>query len=512
MTFHNHIIAASLLAFSSIGFCARAEEENAGCDINWGAEAIFSASSSSLAPYYMASNRHGILTQGKNSLLRVSAFHEMDTTRRFSYAFGADIYTGYSNSTDYLRFDAAADQWAANAQHPARLWLQQLYGEVKYRGVFLSVGMKEHGSALLNNRLSSGDLVESGNARPIPEVRVGFIDFQNIPFTRGWVQIQGEISYGKFMDKTWNQNHYNYYTNHINRGALYSYKRCYFRTKPSERFSATFGMQVGAMFGGTTDFYSRGELVRTESFSRGVKQFFKMFIPTDGGVEYYTGSTLGSWEVLLRYRLRNGWELKGYMQKPYEDGSGIGFLNGFDGLWGLELDINRRGPVKAAVIEYVDFHNQSGPTHWDPDDVPGTTITSRAEGGDDYYNNHEYNSYQNYGMAIGTPFMVSPLYNLNGNLTFLYNRLRGFNAAVEGDISRAVSYRLMGSYRRSWGNGFIPLIQPKSATSVMGEIIWDVTKIKGLSVKGQIAFDRGELLGNNFGALLSLTYSGNFSL
>ena len=70
----------------------------------------------------------------------------------------------------------------------------------------------------------------------------------------------------------------------------------------------------------------------------------------------------------------------------------------------------------------------------------------------------------------------------------------------------------MGSYRRSWGNGFIPLIQPKSATSVMGEIIWDVTKIKGLSVKGQIAFDRGELLGNNFGALLSLTSSGNFSL
>ena len=47
-----------------------------------------------------------------------------------------------------------------------------------------------------------------------------------------------------------------------------------------------------------------------------------MLVPTDGGEEYYSGSSLGSWDVLMRYNLRNGMTIRGYMQKPWEDGSG----------------------------------------------------------------------------------------------------------------------------------------------------------------------------------------------
>ena len=34
----------------------------------------------------------------------------------------------------------------------------------------------------------------------IPGVEAGFLGFQNIPFTNGWVQIGGAISYGRFTD------------------------------------------------------------------------------------------------------------------------------------------------------------------------------------------------------------------------------------------------------------------------------------------------------------------------
>ncbi len=54
------------------------------------------------------------------------------------------------------------------------LRIQQLYGEIKYRGVFVEAGMKEHDSPILPQSLTSGDLVESGNARPIPQIRAGF--------------------------------------------------------------------------------------------------------------------------------------------------------------------------------------------------------------------------------------------------------------------------------------------------------------------------------------------------
>lgn len=497
------LVLASLYAHHD---CRAAEPYS----IDWHADVMASGATGQMAPYYMASNRHGILTQGKNAILNAGISRPMDLNKRFSYGFALDFLTGYSNSTDYLRF--SDEQWVINPQHPSRIWLQQLYGEIKYRSLFLTVGLKKHQSALLNFRLSSGDLTESGNARPIPEVRAGFIDFQDIPFTNGWIQIQGEISYGKFTDNKWIRNHFNHFGDHINQGALYSYKRCYFRTKPSMPFSATLGMQVGAIFGGTSDYYMNGHIYMTKQFSRSLKQCLKMLIPTDGGQEYYSGSTLGSWDILLRYRLPNSFELKGYMQKPWEDGSGIGFLNGFDGLWGLELATNRKGIVSGAVVEYIDFTNQSGPTHWDPDDFPGTTATSRAEGGDNYYNNHEYNGYQNYGMSIGTPFNVSPIYNRNGTLLFNHNLVRGFHIGVEGNITGNLDYRLLGGYRKSWGTDLVPLIDPETDTSFMAEVTYNVPQIKGLKINAQFALDHGKLYGNNTGGCVTVSYSGLFNL
>ena len=478
-------------------------------DVDYMAGAMLNAGSGTFAPYYIASNRHGILTQSKDVLLRAAAWRKMDMSKRFSYGFGADFIGGYGNSTDYLR--CTGGNLVSHAVHPSRLWIQQLYGELKYRGVFLTVGLKEHSSALLDFNLSSGDLVESGNARPIPEVRVGFLDFQNIPFTNGWLQIQGEISYGKLTDNNWMRDHYNYYRYHLNVGALYSYKRCYFRTNPSKPFSATFGMQVGAFFGGTTTWYGNGTALRSASYSRGIKQFFKMLLPTDGGQEYYAGSSLGSWDIFFRYNLRNGMTIRGYMQKPWEDGSGIGFLNGFDGLWGLELKTNRPGIVSGAVVEYLDFTNQSGAMHWDPDDHKGSNLHHRGEGADDYYNNHEYNSYAYYGMSIGTPFLTAPIYNRDGSMMFLHNRVRGFHLGVEGGIGN-VCYRLLGGYRKSWGSGDVPLIDPQTDTSMMLEATYRVPRINGLSLKAQLAFDKGELYGDNFGACVSVVYRGLLKL
>lgn len=484
--------------------------------IDYEGQLTVNAGGGDFAPYYLMANNHGTVTQSKNALVRGRLWRGMELDRRFSYGFGIDLIGGWGSSVGYLQSNVLsagdANSVIIHDRAPSRGWIQQLYGEVKYRGVFLTAGLKEHGSALLNRRLSSGDLVESGNSRPIPEVRVGFIDFQNIPFTRGWLQIQGEVGYGKLTDNKWMREHYNYLSYHLNQGALYTYKRCYFRTDPEQPLSATFGMQLAGMFGGETKWYRGGVMWQEKKFSKGIKQFFKMFLPTEGGVEYYTGSSLGSWDVVFRYRLSNGFDLKGYFQKPFEDGSGIGFLNGWDGVWGLEFATNGHGPVSGVVVEYLDFTNQSGPMHWDPDDRPGTGITSRAEGADNYYNNHEYNSYAYYGMAIGTPFMVSPIYNTDGWPGFLYNRLRGFHLGVEGTIVWGVDYRVLGGYRRSWGGGYIPMIEPKSDTSLMAEVTWCPATVKGLSLGCKAGFDCGSLLGNNAGGCVTVTYTGDFKL
>ena len=47
---------------------------------------------------------------------------------------------------------------------------------------------------------------------------------------------------------------------------------------------------------------------------------------------------------------------------------------------------------------------------------------------------------------------------------------------------------------------------------MMLEGVYSFKQVEGLSVKGQIAFDRGDLLGDNFGVLLSVNYKGLLNL
>lgn len=507
-----NIIRHTFILLPLVAGCVAALQASAEETVGYEAEVVLNAGSGDFAPYYIASNRHGLLTQSSDALLRLEATRGFDLSQRFSYGYGAEVLTGYADKTDYLRYNPESATFYRHGEAPSAISLRQLYGEVKYRGVFLTVGMKQHESALLNFSLSSGDLVESGNARPVPEVRIGFVDFQDIPFTNGWVQIQGEIAYGKFADNGWLKNHYNYYDWHINLGSLYHYKRCYFRTNPSQPVSVTVGMQTAGQFGGTSYVYANGVETKRYVGSTKIKDFFNMFIPKrQSGSRFVDGNSLGSWDVMARYRFNNGAQVKAYVQKPWEDGSGIGWMNGFDGLWGVEYVASGSDAiVNGAVVEYIDFINQSGPIHWSPGDSPGTTITSNATGADAYYNNFQYNSYMNYGMSLGTPFLPAPIYNTDGYLAYVDTRVRGFHAGVTGRIGN-VDYRVLGGYRKGWGDGKAPTATTRHDTSMMVEGAYTLPSVPAMRIKAQVGFDSGNMFGDNFGACVTVAYRGSLN-
>lgn len=467
------------------------------------------------APYYISALRYGKVTSGRGANLDLKIWHDIDLSKRFSYAFGVEGVGRVGNKIDYQRYNATDETWYTHSTPISNVWLHQLFGTVKFRGVFLTAGLKEQGSALLNQRLSSGDLVESGNTRPIPGARVGFIDFQNIPFTKGWLQIQGEIGYYKSTDNTWQKDRYNYYNYHITTGWWYNYKRLFFRTKPSENFSVTFGMQAAAQFSGYVDYYRKGVITPQSPVGHPLsfRDFFDMLVPREGE-SYVVGNHLGTWDINMRYRLRSGSEIKAYCQWLWEDGSGIGKLNGWDGLWGLEWKAAKRGPLCGAVLEGLTFMNQSGPIHYDYDDFPGTNLlTNRATGADNYYNNAWYNGYAIYGLGIGSPMFPSPVRNTNGATTqYVNNRFWGIHAAVEGDVIPSLSYRLMANYRHYYGTMFVPAINQTHSVSGFLEATWRPQAIPGFTVSAQLGFDAGNsVYGENFGALVSATYSGIFN-
>ncbi len=492
-------------------------EMHAKLPISYSVELISNNGSGKWAPYYIASNTQGTITQPHSELINIGMFNDMDTTKRFSYGFGMQAFGGYTSSVSYNRYDTNLNEMVTHNLRPSATWLQQLYADIKYRSMYITLGLKYNHSHLLNDNLSSGDITMSANSRPMPGLRAGLIDFRDIPYTNKWLQISGELGYFKPTDNDWLKNHYNQYSTFVTTDLWFNYKRIYFRTKPSQPFSFTIGMQASCQFGGTHYSYSKGILTATKKYNANFGSFIKSIIPSSGGTDYgdkayKEGNHVGSWDMMGTIKLPKGALLKVYLESPWEDGSGIGKLNGFDGLYGIEYSSGNKSIINGAVVEYLDFTNQSGPIHWAPNDFPGTTIKVQATGADDYYNNYAYNGYQYYGMSIGSPFIKSPLYNSDGYLRYTDNRVRGFHCAVTGNILPELSYRIMASYRTSLGTPFNPSLEKRKDTSCLFEASYTLKKIPGLSFNAQLAIDRGSLYGDNTGGLFSIKYTGLLNL
>lgn len=479
---------------------------------------IANAGNSELAPYYISSNNGGNITQQYSALLNASLVHSTDPDKRFAWGACVEVWGGYSSSAGYQRY-VGNGQFEVQKQHPARLWIQQAYLTAKYRSIYAVAGLTYKSSPIVNRQLSSGDLVWSDNARPPVGLCAGFIDFQDIPFTKGWVQINGEFGYFRELDDKWLENHYNYYNHFITTDKWLHYKSLHFRTNPSKPFVFTIGAQSACQFGGTANYYEDGQITRTVKMDADAKAFFRTFIAGSGGNSagdsFVEGNHLGTWDIALEYNLNDGKQLRAYTQWLWEDGSGIGKMNGFDGMWGLEYRNAVGQPlIEGAVIEYVDFTNQSGPIHWTPNDRPGTPITGHSSGADDYYNNYIYNGYQNRGMSIGSPFVKSPLYNQDGYMRYRDNVLRGFHIGLKGYLASDWRYRLKASYRKAWGTPLLPRVGSVDDFSMMAEVSftpWHGCFYGPWTMTAAVAMDHGKLYGNNWGGLLGITYSGSFN-
>lgn len=471
------------------------------------------ASCSSLAPYMLGSWNEGRYAEGNGFWQEASLEKKLDTSKRFSWSIGAGYMAGVGSATDYSRWLDEAESWGEHKARRNAFRITKLYAGVKYRAAYLTAGMKSVGSRIVDDALSSGDLTRGINASPIPGVAAGFLDFVDIPLTKGWLQIDGEIMYGRMTDSGFKRNEFNYFYGKLSQNLWYNYKRCYFRTNPHKNFYVTIGMQAAGLFGGTTYIYRSGHLDDVLDRGFNFKDVCQLFFPMEGGEGYYTGSHLGSWDFKADYRLPDGSRVSAYFEWPWEDGSGVGRMNGWDGLWGLQYVPPRNPVVSKAVVEYLDFTNQSGPIHFDPDDHLNTPITGHVSGADNYYNNDYYGAYSNYGMSIGTPFLKAPIYNRNGALDFLHNRARGFHVAVEGQPCDRVSYRVKAGYQTAGGYGWIPNYRKSHCTSAMVEAeMRPLKRIPQFNVGLTMAFDSGTLRGDNFGARVRLTYQGNFDL
>lgn len=210
------------------------------------------------------------------------------------------------------------------------------------------------------------------------------------------------------------------------------------------------------------------------------------------------GNVNGSWHFVFNYNMPN-YTIKAYHEHFFEDHSGFVIVKNIpDGLYGLEINTKKKQLLSTVLFEFLYTKDQSGY----PFRADGTTDPRK---GDNYYNHHFYNSFSYYGHTLGSPFLVSPIYNKDGSLKILNNRVVSYHLGMSGYLHRDLDYRLLLSYSRGYGTyGNMPDPVLTMFTSLL-EMNYTNLKLNGWKFTGALAYDNSERwIGDNFGGNIKI--------
>lgn len=443
-------------------------------------------------PFWLVNNLQGLGSPEKNyGFVRAAAFRDIDSQKRFSWGAGIDIAGAWRSSSPF--------------------YLHQLFGEVKYRALGAMLGSKEIWGEFSNPRLSSGNLLYSGNAMPIPQLRLGIFDYADFWGTNGWFAVKGYISYGMFTDSGW-QKSWAAPESKRTENVLYHSKGLWLRGGNISEFPLTgeIGIEMATQFGGKA--FKDGE---TLHLGNGFKDWLKAFFPSTstrktflGEQTSVDGNMVGAYNIAISWIPKSDWSLKAYFQHYFEDHSQMTFEYGWkDGLWGMEVQFPINPFVSALVYEFLYSKDQTGAVNNDS----SANVPEQVSGRDNYYNHSIYTGWQHWGMGIGNPLAVSPLYNRNHNIYFFDTRIIAHHMGIEGNPIRDLNYRILLSFSKNWGTYQYPTPDVLDNFNAMVELTWKPQKLQGWYGSVATACDSGKLLGNSFGVMITIGKSGYIS-
>ena len=466
---------------------------------SYSVEASATLSSGDQAPFWLVNNRFGLSSLDKShGYLRAGAFRHERYDRRFDWEAGVDLVLPYNFSSHFV--------------------VQQLYAGVRYRSLNLVVGSKEWSNGIVDRELSSGDMLFSTNARPVPQVRIEMPEYRYIPYTKNFMAVRGYFSVGMYSDWRFERSLMSPSGGDWIEHRLFHSKGLFLRGGDPARhdFTVEGGLEMGAQWGGTLH-YTDDEGNRCETtFPHGFKDFWKVFIPRSGGnyndpgqggeIANCLGNHLGQWSLAVNWKPRNmEWGARLYYEHFFGDHSMMFFDHAWkDMLLGVVVSFPKNPVVSDFLYEYLITKDQSGPVYWDS--TP--EIPTQVSGCDGYYNHQLYTSWQHWGLGQGNPLLVSPLYNTDGTWEFNHSRIKGHHFGWRGEPMRDLDYRVLLTYTRSWGSYTVPTRSVLHNFNALLEVNYHPSRFSGWNGRLSIAADGGRLLGKSFGAMLTISKSG----
>ena len=464
------IVSAGLLLSLTGTLCSQAQTDTLTCFIETG----FTVSSGGIAPFWMRSNNYGAVPlHTPGAVLRASLNGEMKPRSNIGICYGIDLIERYSNKNEVL--------------------LQQAYAGFSYRDLSLKAGLWEQQYGNQYQSLSSGGLIWSGNARPIPELSLEVTEYISVPFTKKFVEFKGGISHGWFGDDITVDD------------ILLHHKYLYVRFGGELPVKLHYGLHHFAQWSGYSSNPDYGQL------PGGFSTFLRVFMARGGSpgafwTEYRnaTGNHIGSHNLGIDAKLRNH-EINFYWQTIFEDGSGLRLRNIRDGLWGLKLSLKTFAPVSAVLVEYINTTDQSGTF----DQYYENDTMKFAGGNDNYFNSGVYEGGWTYrGKTIGTPLITSPEIMSSSAFPYLLNnKISALHLGLEGKAGR-IDYKAFYTFSRNYGTNSSPFLERRDQHSVLLKGSVSDVLPWNLSVSAAVAFDIGELYEKNLGVMFSMKKEG----
>ncbi len=313
-----------------------------------------------------------------------------------------------------------------------RYWIQEGYLSIQKNRYRFLVGRTKENLGSINNNLTSGSLIVSPNALPVPKISFSLPQYKTIDIHGIAVGVKGGIAHG-WLDKG------------VYDEAPYLHEKWLYLRLKNERYSLSLGLVDEAQWGGSTK--ENGK--QPDSFSDFIRVFFGAPGPKTAIKNEQInslGNHLGIWDLRIGLK-KSDYDFTFYFQHPFEDHSGANWLLNYkDGLWGILYQSQLEDRlIDKFVLEFLYTMDQSG----------SEGASDSTYGWDDYYNNYLYIGGWVYsGRVIGTPLFTLGINQARDWNHIENNRVIGIHTGVMGEIASVFHYRALLTYTRNYGTYF----------------------------------------------------------
>ena len=439
----------------------------------------FNGGSGTNAPFLSTANQYDRYSFAPNSLtLWGTAHKDIKNTRNFDYGFG-------------LELDGNV------AQRETRFFADEYYIQGKMYFLNMYIGAKQEVFGNQDPELSSGGILWSENSRPIPKISIETNGYVDVPYTKGYLAVEGGLSHGWFDNNAYMKD------------LLLHQKYASIKIGGPFPLNLNYGIQHVAQWGGVSAQY--GSMPVT------LDNYLRIFLGKSGSSTASQSdqiNTLGN--HILSQNLGLDLNLKSvkislYWQNLTEDPP-FNFItstmNVQDGLWGMSVRIPTFKLFHSFVLEYMSTTDQSGPWH----DLDGVIYG----GADGYFQNDQIPQGWSYkGMTIGTPWITSPKYNQDGSLSTTNNLVRLYYFSGKGEIN-SLNYKMTLAYSENFGfedpstRNNLSYTNCKRQVSCQIETSTALNSRKNLTGSLALSGDHGAQYGNNIALIVGLSWSGIF--